>query len=111
MPALRPFPHPYRAAVAISNDCEFMSWADYLGIYRLLNSPGSLGLEIGTSLFFYVTNALCHSSFGYFDDMDGTPSANASEIREMVAAGYIDTIHAYGDFDDGRFTRRHAERI
>jgi hypothetical protein len=97
--------------VAISNDCEFMSWSDYLGIYRQLNDPAGLGLEVGTSLFFFVTNALCHSSFGYFEDLAGTPAAEAPLIREMVRAGYIDTIHAYGDFDDGGFTRRHAELV
>jgi hypothetical protein len=29
----------------------------------------------------------------------------------MVQAGYIDTIHAYGDFDDGSFKRMYAERV
>lgn len=88
-----------------------MSWEDYLGIYRFLNDPAGLGLEIGTSLFFYVTHALCHSSFSYFDDSSGAPSAHAALIREMVDTGYIDTVHAYGDFDDGSFTRRHAEIV
>ena len=88
-----------------------MSWADYLGIFRQLNDPDGLGLEVGTSLFFFVTNALCHSSFGYFQDMAGTPSPQAPFIREMVRTGYIDTIHAYGDFDEGGFTRRHAELV
>jgi hypothetical protein len=105
------FPHPYRAAVAISNDCEFMSWPDYLAIYRQLNRPEELGLEVGTSLFFFVTNALCHSSFGYFQDLAGTPAPEAPLIREMVHAGYIDTIHAYGDFDDGGFTRARAQLV
>lgn len=108
---LRPFPHPYRAAVAISNDCEFMGWSDFLALYRILNGPEELGLEVGTSLFFYVTNALCHSSFGYFEDLGNTPSPHAPQIRELVRAGYIDTVHAYGDFDDGTFVRGHAERV
>jgi hypothetical protein len=110
-PEVHPFPYPYRAAVAVSNDCEFMSWDHYLGIYRLLNDPAGLDLEIGTSLFFFVTNALCHSSFSYFDAASGAPSADAPAIREMVEAGYIDTVHAYGDFDDGSFTRQHAELV
>jgi hypothetical protein len=110
-PVVESFPHPYRGAVAISNDCEFMSWPDYLAMYRQLNAPDGLGLEVGTSLFFFVTNALCHSSFGYFQDLSGTPAPEAPLIREMVQAGYIDTIHAYGDFDAGGFTRRHAQRV
>jgi hypothetical protein len=88
-----------------------MSWRDYLALYRLLNRPDGLGLEVGTSLFFFVTNALCHSSFGYFQDQRGTPAPEAPVIREMVHAGYLDTIHAYGDFDDGGFTRRHAQLV
>lgn len=105
---MAPFPHPYGAAVAISNDCEFMSWRDFLAIYRYLNVE--VGLEVSTSLFFFVTNALCHSSFGYFDQSGG-PAAESETIRELVRAGYIDTIHAYGDFDDGSFTREHAARV
>lgn len=111
VPTVASFPHPYRAAIAVSNDCEFMSWDDYLGIYRFLNDRSGLALEVGTSLFFHVTHALCHSSFSYFDFRSETPTAHAPLIREMVAAGYIDTIHAYGDFDDGSFTRAHAEVV
>jgi hypothetical protein len=87
-----------------------MSWDHYLGIYRFLNDPRGLGLEVGTSIFFFVTNALCHSSFGYFDE-EGAPSTCAPAIREMADAGYIDAVHAYGDFDDGGFTRLHAEMV
>jgi hypothetical protein len=108
---VRPFPFPYRAAVAISNDCEFMSWSDYLAMYRYLNHPEGLGLEVATSLFFFVTNATCHSSFGYFEDLGGAPATQAPVIREMVRAGYIDTIHAYGDFDAGGFNRAHAQAV
>ena len=108
---LRKFPYPYRAAVSIENDCEFMEWETYLELYRFLCSKDGLGLEISNSLFFFVTNALCHSSFGYFDGRSGTPSVNSSAIREMVKAGYIDAIHAYGDFDDGSFKRSMAERV
>lgn len=88
-----------------------MSWPHFLGIYRLLNDPGGLGLEVGTSLFFFVTNALCHSSFAYFADLEGRPTPEASVIRELIDGGYVDTIHAYGDFDAGGFERRHAELV
>ncbi len=80
-------------------------------MYRFLNGRQGLDLEVGTSIFFFVTNALCHSSFGYFADLEGRPAPEAPSIREMIRAGYVDTIHAYGDFDAGGFTRNHARRI
>ena len=108
---LRKFPYPYKAAIAISNDCEFLSWESKLGIYRLLCGRKGLGLEVSDSLFFFVTHALCHSSFSYFQGVSDVPTPYAPLLREMIQAGHIDAIHAYGDFDEGGFERRFAERI
>ncbi|MBM4133207.1 MAG: hypothetical protein FJ245_05490 [Nitrospira sp.] len=108
---LRDYPYPYRSAIAISNDCEFTSWETQLSLYRSLSGKNGLGLEISNSLFFFVTNSLCHSTFSYFQGTSDVPTAYAPVLREMIRAGYIDTVHAYGDFDDGTFQRRYAERI
>jgi len=108
---LRKFPYPYQSMISISNDCEFMSWENYLKLYRFLNSEKYLDLEIGNSLFFFVTNSLCHSSFSYFQNQSFVPCDYAPSIREMIQSGYIDTIHAYGDFDDGSFRRELADKI
>lgn len=108
---LRDFPFPYRSAIAISNDCEFMSWKAFLDIYRFLCGTNGLDIEMSHSLFFFVTHALCHSTFSYFQGTSDVPSEYAPVIREMIQGGYIDTIHAYGDFDDGSFKRKLAEQV
>lgn len=108
---LRKFPYPYRAAVAISSDAEFMTWEALLAVSRILNGPGGLGLPVAHSMFFFTTHALCHSSFSYFEGTSNRPNAYAPMLREMIAAGHIDTIHAYGDFDAGGFTRPMAEQV
>lgn len=110
-PHLRAWPYPFRAAVAISSDCEFMSLDALRGVDQTLNTPDGYGLEVPTSLFFYVTNSLCHSSAGYFDGISARPSRDAPVLRELAKAGWIDTIHAYGDFDNGGFARPMAERV
>lgn len=108
---LQKFPYPYKAALAISNDCEFMSWEAKLELYRFLGSDKGLGLEISNSLFFFVTNSVCHSSFSYFKGTSDIPCEYTPTLHEMIQVGYIDTIHAYGDFDKGGFQRSFAERV
>ena len=109
-PRILPWPWPWRAAVAISNDCEFMTRAATNDMLRILSDPEGLGLEVTTSLFFYTTHATCHSSIGYFEGVSGTRSANADFLAELIREGWIDTNHSYGDFDEGGFSRRHAEQ-
>lgn len=108
---LRRFPFPYRGAVSISNDCEFMSFSNFQTLYRKLCSKRGLDLEVTSSLFFFVTNSLCKGSSAYFIDRPGVPSGDAPLMRELIQAGYFDTIHAYGDFDMGGFERSMAEEV
>lgn len=103
------FPYPFKSAVAISTDCEFMTRKAYHDMHAELSDPQGLDLEIANSLFFYTTNSVCHSSISYFEGVTSKRSADASFLRELVQEGWIDTIHAYGDFDKGGFTRSMAE--
>lgn len=105
------FPFPYKAAIAISNDCEFMDLKSYKGLSGILHDPAGLDLEITSSIFFYVTNAICHSSVGYFQGLTSSPSEAAPALTGLVRSGWIDTVHAYGDFDRGGFDRRMAESV
>jgi hypothetical protein len=41
----------------------------------------------------------------------GHVTKDAHYLAEMIRAGWIDTIHAYGDFDKGGFTRPMAEAV
>ncbi len=106
---LLPYPAPYASAISISNDCEFLTRDAALGLLAELSDPDKYGLEITTSMFFYTTNAICHSSIGYFDGLTQTPSVNAPLLRDLCQSGWIDTLHSYGDFDAGGFTRKLAE--
>jgi ABC-type polysaccharide/polyol phosphate transport system ATPase subunit len=105
------YPHPYKAAIAFSNDCEFMTRSTYEGLHQLFTGNGGLNLEITSSAFFFATNSLCHSSISYFEGDTFHLSDNAEYLAKMIKAGWIDTIHAYGDFDEGGFSRPMAEAV
>lgn len=113
---VRALPYPYRAGIAISNDAEFMSPELFEGLMSFLNSSGptplgiGLGLEVTSSTFFYSAHPY---SFSYFDGaaVDAQPTSFATRMEDYLRTGWIDTLHAYGDFDGvGGFLRAHAER-
>ncbi len=113
---VRALPYPYRAGIAISNDAEFMSAEFFEGLMAFLNSSGpsplgiGLGLEVTSSAFFYSAHPY---SVSYFDgaEVDSRPTPFATRMADYLRAGWIDTLHAYGDFDCvGGFVRPHAER-
>jgi lipopolysaccharide transport system ATP-binding protein len=105
------YPYPYRSAISISNDCEFLTRNAYEGLHKLLCESSGLNLEVTNSAFFYTTQSVCHSSIGYFDGLTNRRSSDAGYISEMINAGWIDTIHAYGDFDKGGFKRSMAINV
>ncbi|MBY0437228.1 MAG: ABC transporter ATP-binding protein [Burkholderiales bacterium] len=107
-PVLAAFPHPFMSACALSNDAEFLDFDGFLALNRLLNGPDGLGLPLSNSVFFHVTHALCHGSFGY---LEPAMADRRALLREAIRAGHIDTLHAYGDFDKGGFRRHHAEAV
>lgn len=103
---LRPFPFPFRCALAISNDAEFLTPAAFWDLHRLLNTE--LGLPVTDSVFMYSVDP--SRSFSYFEGTTSRPSAHAGWLREAMQAGVIDVLHAFGDFDGvGGCTRAHAE--
>ena len=110
-PTLLKFPHPYRSAVAISNDCEFMTRQSYEELHALFSDLNGLNLEVTSSVFLFVTNASCHSSISYFEGITSTPSKDAAYLCDSIRSGWIDTIHAYGDFDEGGFTSSMADIV
>ncbi len=101
-------PFPYKAAMSLSSDVEFMTWKAQLEIFKIFEK---YRIPVAHSLFFFATNFLCHSTFSYFLGTSGKLSHEAPEIRDKIKAGLFDTIHAYGDFDGGGFTRKHAELV
>ena len=112
---VRKLPFPYHGAIALSNDVEFMSEAFFEGLMSFLNSTNNtplgqgLGLEVTSSMFFYSAHPY---NFSYFEGLEpqGPRTSFANRIDEYLQAGWIDTLHAYGDFDGvGGFVREHAE--
>jgi len=113
-PAVRPLPFPFRGALALSNDAEYLQWDFFEALMRFLNTrtetpfgPG-LGLRVTSSMFFFSAPAY---NFSYFSGPEvGAPRSRvADRLEEYMRAGLIDTIHAYGDFDGtGGCTRGHA---
>ena len=94
--ALRPFPFPYKAALAICSDIDGTTTLDrFLTIQEFLNTQRSssmgpgIGLEIGNSFFPYTDE----DSFAYFSSR----SDDREVIEAFIKAGYIDCMHSYGD--------------
>ena len=68
-----------------------------------------LGMEITSSMFFYSRDNTYLSLFSGIDP-DSRENKYSSRLIEYIRSGWIDTNHAFGDFDYvGGFTREHAE--
>lgn len=113
---LRSWPYPFQAGLTISNDVEFMSLEFFEELMAFLNTESQttlgqgLGIEVTSSVFHFSANPY---NFSIFDGAapDARLSQYAHRIDEYLRAGWIDTLHAYGDFDHaGGFERAHAVR-
>ena len=120
---LRRFPHPYRAMVAICSDIDHCRIGAFRETHRFLNThentamgPG-LGLDVADSFWMYkprFDGDPQRDNLAYFADLSGSArSPFADEIVRYIAAGWIDTMHSYGNFSRAgampvQFTRQHA---
>ena len=101
--SLRPFPYPYRAALALCSDIDDATPELFTAVHRLLSleeesehGPG-LGLEVADSLFVWANDP---DLLGLLDNNDH-PTPHAEALAELCRAGWIDSLHALGDFNDG----------
>jgi hypothetical protein len=104
--ALRKFPYPYKATMAICSDIDGTTTVDeFLEIHKFLNSKEmtsmgrGVGLEIGDSFMMYAAPTC---AFSYYS---ASPE-NAQIIEKFIRTGCIDSIHSYGEKVD--FTRKDA---
>lgn len=113
---IRPWPYPYKGGLSISNDAEFMSYAFFETLMYFTNTSvdtawgKGLNIPMSSSVFFYSAH---NYNFSYVDGitLDAPLNPEAKHIDAHIKNGWIDTLHAYGDFDHiGGFTRAHAER-
>ncbi len=104
--AIRRFPSPYRAILAVCSDLDETPDARvYLEIARFLNTQEvtamgeGVGLEVGNSIYFDMPPG----QFSYW----GTDDQGREMVRALMRSGHIDVIHSWGDL---ACERRHAER-
>ena len=104
--ALRKFPYPYKAAMAICSDVdntetleEFLEIQRFLNTREMTSMGKGLGLEIGNSFFFYEPP---EGAISYFlSDLSVKET-----IIAYIKSGQIDFLHSYGKKSD--FTREDA---
>jgi len=111
---LRKFPFPYCSTLAIANDLDntisvktYFTMMDYLNSTSQTYFGQGLGLEIGNSFWFF--NGTRTSQVSYFSHLTQKETSFAGRCRELWKSGHIDTLHTFGNFDDGGFHRKYAE--
>lgn len=113
---LRPFPYPYRAALALCNDADSLTPDSFRRLYRFLTGndetewgPG-LGLDVGGS-FFMFRSPDSPNELTVFDRLSSTVTDDGEYLLDCIRGGLLDILHTYGCFtsrDD--FTRELAVR-
>lgn len=113
---LRKFPYPYKAMLAISTDIDCTTEKFFRTIHRFINTRErtefgqGLGLDVANSFWFFDNDSKKSEIFTYFEGHDWTrPRPNAGEYLTYLQSPWIDTLHTYGNFNKGGFTRKHAE--
>jgi len=104
--ALRRFPYPYQAMLAICSDLdETPDKQTYFEIMRYLNTTEEtrigqgIGLEVGNTIYFNMPQ----HQFSYWN----TDDKGRAQLRELIKSGHIDCLHSFGDLAT---TRTHAEK-
>lgn len=94
---LRPFPYPFRAALALCSDIDGCDRATFVAVHRFLNDPHKgLGLPVADSLFPLGREP---GQLAYFLPDGTTPGPDAPLLLEAVRSGLIDALHSWGDFN------------
>jgi hypothetical protein len=95
---LRPFPFPYRAALAICSDIDGCDRPTFLAVHRHLNDPRpGLGLPIADSFFGQGREP---GQLAYFLADGRTPGPDADLIIQALRGGLIDSLHSWGDYNN-----------
>lgn len=114
---IREIPYPYKGMMALSSDAEYTSFEILEFLIKFLNTNDKtpfgygLGLKTSFSIFFYSDNPL-HTSMYNSLKLNSKETKHAESLRSFIKEGYIDTNHAYGDFNiENNFTREHALKV
>ena len=96
--SLRPFPYPFRAALAICSDIDGCDRTTFIKVHRLLNDPHEgLGLPVGDSFFPLGREP---GQLSLFLPDGRTLGPDASLILSALRAGLIDSMHSWGNFNE-----------
>jgi hypothetical protein len=113
--SLRPFPYPFRAALAICNDADFLTPQGYRRLHQFLSTDADtewgrgLSLQVGGS-FFMFRSPDSSEDFTVFDRLSDVITDDGEFILECAKRGLLDVLHTYGSFTDPtHFTRQLAE--
>jgi hypothetical protein len=119
---LRKFPYPYKAMLAISSDADHETLRKFNLIHQFLNTTEmtpmgkGLGLDISDSFFMYNGSDIktyvdydhvpITKEFTYFQGTS-TKRYGGNIIDAYIHAGWMDSLHTYGDFsmEDPRQTK------
>lgn len=129
---MREFPYPYQAMLSIASDIDGTTPHEFAQYHQFLNTKENtpmgrgLGLDIGDSFWMYMDTNSSHPYYvdnrkhisnaimTYFNGIDTNKKKDAGLINYYYRAGWIDSIHGYGDFSrinhgQGFCTRNLAE--
>ena len=99
---LRKFPFPYRAALSLANDIDLSSWESYTEIFRFLcsndNTSIGKGVNLPLSSSFFLFPHPNGNAFSYFQSVGCNPGRYTEQMDYLIKAGYLDTIHGFGEF-------------
>ncbi|WCN38636.1 hypothetical protein [Aneurinibacillus uraniidurans] len=113
---MRPFPYPYQAMLSFASDIDGTTPEEFAQYHQFLNTKSptpmgtGLGLDIGDSFWMYMdTNSsnpyyvdnqkhTSNAIMTYFVGTDRTKKKDAALINHYYRAGWIDSMHGYGDF-------------
>lgn len=111
-PGVLPLPYPYRSALAISNDPDYLSFPLSDQLLRFLTGNHSsdglrsgLGLRISTGYFAYSPDPAA-LALGLLKEDRLLRHPRFEEVQELGAEGLLDTLHTFGDHDSLGAPRR-----
>lgn len=113
--ALRPFPYPFRAALAICNDADLLTPSSFRRLHEFLSTGADTEWGTGLSMpvggtFFMFRSPESPNVFTVFDRLSDTITDDGEFILDCAQRGILDVLHTYGCFTDpSHFTRRLAE--
>ncbi len=104
MISLLKYPYPYKAALAINNDTDGMSWETFRDWHDFVNGRSEtrygqgLGLEVSDS-FWHWTDGRRFALYHNHPEDAPQRSPEYDYIAEMAKAGWLDMLHGFGSWN------------